>query len=256
MLRRLIAPSTMLRGAPLRMVPLPRCAGEDEACSQSRSAAVWTSTSAADAVLYPPPRSGGGGPRGATCGVARWRGRLCSASVALRVRLVASFSLAGLLALVIASSPARAGSPEEDFRGGLSAFNRGDYAAAMRLWRPLAETDDARSQAGIGFMYHRGLGVAVDDAQAAFWLRKAAEQGQAEGQLMLGNLYFFGLGVPQSYPAAYAWCELAQDNGQGEAEMCRDAALASIAGDEERRAAFRMVRELRERVGRARAKGP
>ena len=152
----------------------------------------------------------------------------------------------------VAISAAIAGSPEEDFRSGLSAFNGGDFATAMRLWRPLADGNDARSQAGIGFMYHRGLGVKTDDAQAAFWLRKAAEQGQAEGQLMLGSLYFFGLGVPQSYATAYAWCELAQDNGQAEAQMCRDAALQSLTEDAQLRDAFRMVREFRERFGRVR----
>ena len=85
--------------------------------------------------------------------------------------------------------PAVAASPEEEFRAGLSAFNSGDFATALRAWRPLAEGNDARSQAGIGFVYHRGLGVKVDDQQAAVWLRKAAEQGQAEGQFMLGSLY-------------------------------------------------------------------
>jgi len=152
----------------------------------------------------------------------------------------------------VAISAAVAGSPEEDFRAGLSAFNGGDFAAAMRLWRPLADRNDARAQAGIGFMYHRGLGVKTDDAQAALWLRKAAEQGQAEGQFMLGNLYFFGLGVPQSYATAYAWCELAQDNGQAEAQMCSDAALQSLTEDAQLRDAYRMVREFRERFGRAR----
>jgi TPR repeat protein len=157
-----------------------------------------------------------------------------------------------LVAMLLAPMPAaRAASAEEDFRNGLSAFNRGDFAAAMGLWRPLAEHDDPRSQAGVGFMYHRGLGVQVDDAQAAFWLRKAAEQGQAEGQLMLGSLYFYGLGVPQSYPTAYAWCEIAQDNGQADGQICRDAALQSIQADDELRDAFRMVREFRERFGRA-----
>jgi TPR repeat protein len=117
----------------------------------------------------------------------------------------------------IAISAVIAGSPEEDFRAGLSAFNGGDFAKAMRLWQPLADRNDARSQAGIGFMYHRGLGVKTDDVQAAFWLRKAAEQGQAEGQLMLG--------------------------------MCRDAALQSLTEDAQLREAFRMVRELRERLG-------
>lgn len=161
------------------------------------------------------------------------------------VRLFAGFAL-----LAICLPSAMAGTPEEDFRTGLSAFNRGDFAAAMRLWRPLADKNEARSQAGIGFMYHRGLGVKTDDVQAAFWLRKAAEQGQAEGQMMLGNLYFFGLGVQQSYPAAYAWCELAQDSGQAEAQMCRDAALESLSEEAQLREAFRMVRELRERIGR------
>lgn len=160
-----------------------------------------------------------------------------------------------LLAIVFAAaaSAAVAGSPEEDFRSGLSAFNGGDYAAAMRLWRPLADANDARSQAGIGFMYHRGLGVKTDDVEAAVWLRKAAEQGQAEGQLMLGSLYFFGLGVPQSYATAYAWCELAQDNGQAEGQICRDAALQSLTEDAQMKEAFRMVREFRERYGRARS---
>jgi len=154
----------------------------------------------------------------------------------------------------VAVSAVIAGTPEEDFRSGLSAFNGGDFAAAMRLWRPLADGNDARSQAGIGFMYHRGLGVKTDDAEAAVWLRKAAEQGQAEGQFMLGSLYFFGLGVPQSYATAYAWCELAQDNGQAEAQMCRDAALQSLTADSQLRDAFRMVRELRERFGRAKGR--
>ena len=165
--------------------------------------------------------------------------------VNLIVRFIAAFVL-----LAVSMSCAVAGTPEEEFRAGLSAFNGGDFAAALRLWRPLADRNDARSQAGIGFMYHRGLGVKTDDVLAAFWLRKAAEQGQAEGQMMLGNLYFFGLGVPQSYAAAYAWCELAQDNGQADAQPCRDAALESLSEDAQLREAFRMVRELRERLGR------
>jgi TPR repeat protein len=152
---------------------------------------------------------------------------------------------------VAAGSIAVAGSPEEDFRSGLSAFNRGDYAVAIRLWRPLADHNDARSQAGIGFMYHRGLGVKPDDVEAAYWLRKAAEQGQAEGQFMLGHLYFFGLGVSKSYAAAYAWCELAQDNGQAEAQFCRDAALESLTEEAQLREAFRMVADFRARFGRA-----
>jgi TPR repeat protein len=148
--------------------------------------------------------------------------------------------------LCVAVTGVRAETDDEQFRRGLSAFNTADYAAALEIWRPLAERDEPRSEAGIGFMYHRGLGVAVDDREAAIWLGRAAEQGQAEGQLMLGILFYYGRGVAQSFVQAYAWCELAENNGNGEATPCRDAALESMS-DPEREAAFRLVVELRAR---------
>jgi TPR repeat protein len=146
--------------------------------------------------------------------------------------------------LLVGNAPA--GTDEDDFRHGLSAFNTGDYATALKVWRPLAERDEPRSQAGIGFMYHRGMGVRADDREAAVWLRRAAERGQAEGQLMLGILFYYGSGVPQSYVRAYAWCELAETNGNGDATLCRDAALESMP-DADREEAFRLVVELRDR---------
>ena len=139
----------------------------------------------------------------------------------------------------------RAGA-DDNFRRGFAAFNSGDYATALQVWRRLAERDEPRSQAGLGFMYHRGMGVRVDDREAAVWLLRAAERGQAEGQLMLGILFYYGRGVPQSYVQAYAWCELAEINGNSDATLCRDAALESIP-DADRVRAFRLVVELRDR---------
>jgi TPR repeat protein len=156
---------------------------------------------------------------------------------------------AALIALAVAgvfSANARAGTDDNEFRRGLSAFNFGDYATAFEIWRPLAERGEPRSEAGIGFMYHRGQGVAADDREAAVWLSRAAEQGQAEGQLMLGILFYYGRGVAQSYVRAYAWCELAEINGNGDATLCRDAALESMS-NAEREVAFRLVVEFRER---------
>jgi TPR repeat protein len=154
------------------------------------------------------------------------------------------------LVLCLAESPivgtTRAATDDDDFRRGLSAFNTGDYATALKIWRQLAEKGEPRSQAGIGFMYHRGMGVRADDREAAAWLLRAAEHGQAEGQLMLGILFYYGLGLPQSYVQAYAWCELAETNGNGDATLCRDAALEAIP-DADREKAFRLVVELRGR---------
>jgi|SRR6516162_56031 len=54
-----------------------------------------------------------------------------------------------LLFSAIMVSAARAG----QFEAGLSAANRGDYATALTLWRPLAEAGDAVAQFNIGISY-------------------------------------------------------------------------------------------------------
>ena len=129
-----------------------------------------------------------------------------------------------------------------DFGSGLSAYNRGDYITAFRDWYPLAEHGDAAAQAGLGFLFHKGLGVAQDDVEAASWFEKGADKGQAEAQLLLGTLYFFGEGVQQSYVMAFTWCEIAQSNGQSDAIECRDAALEHMTSAEMKQS-FRLVTE-------------
>jgi len=146
---------------------------------------------------------------------------------------------------------ADAGTSDDDFGVGLSAFNRGDYRTALKKWQRLAEQEDPRSEEGIGFMYHRGLGVPVDDGAAAFWLRRAAEHGQPEGQLMFGILFYYGRGVTQSYVKAYAWCALADSNGNADAALCSEAALEMMS-DHDREEAFRLVVDLRRQYGTAR----
>jgi hypothetical protein len=140
--------------------------------------------------------------------------------------------------LLSAAQPATAG----DFRSGLSAYNRGDYITAFRDWYPLAEYGDAAAQAGLGFLFHKGLGVTQDDVEAASWFEKAADKGQAEAQLLLGTLYFFGEGVQQNYVMAFAWCEVAQSSGQSDALECRDAALEHMTTAEINQS-FRLVTE-------------
>jgi TPR repeat protein len=156
-----------------------------------------------------------------------------------------------VLVATLAVTPAMAAPSDQAFRQGLSAYNSGDFGKAMKIWLPLAQKEDAASQAGIGFMFHRGLGVATDNRKAAYWLRKAAEHGQPEGQFMLGTLYFYGAGVEKSYVNAYAWCDLAQDGGNADAQMCRDAALQSLATETDQKAAFRLSQDLHQRLHRS-----
>ena len=91
-----------------------------------------------------------------------------------------------LLALVLATTltTAAAAGPFEDAD---AAYQRGDYATALRLWRPLGEQGNALAQFNLGIMYRRGQGVPQDYAEAVKWNRLAAEQGDAEAQHNLGG---------------------------------------------------------------------
>ena len=93
----------------------------------------------------------------------------------------------------------------EGFAKGLAAYNRSDYAEAMRQWKPLAEQGHADAQNNLGLMYDNGHGVSQDHAAAVRWYRLAAEQGVADAQRKLGFMYGAGEGVPQDYAAAYMW---------------------------------------------------
>ena len=86
-------------------------------------------------------------------------------------------SIKSLLATLVLSlslvAPVVAG-PLED---GWAARKRGDYATALRLWRPLAEQGHDDAQVNLGVMYSKGEGVKQDYAKAQEWYRKAAKQG-------------------------------------------------------------------------------
>jgi len=69
------------------------------------------------------------------------------------------------------------------------------------------------AQNHIAARYAKGQGVLQDDAEAAYWYRKAAEQGYAGAQYNLGAMYYNGHGVPQDYIQASKWLILAKADG-------------------------------------------
>lgn len=95
------------------------------------------------------------------------------------------------------------------FQDGLLAYHRGDHAAAMEIWQPLAKRGEASAQYMVGYLYARGEGVVSNSGKAAHWYRKAADQGDPDAQLNLGLLYVNGHGVKKSYVSAYKWFALA-----------------------------------------------
>jgi TPR repeat protein len=111
----------------------------------------------------------------------------------------------GLMVAVVMAGGAVAGS----FEDGVTAFNRRDYATAVKLWRPLAEQGNPNAQVRLGDIYLDGLGVPQDYAEMAKWYRLAAEQGAADAQAVLGSAYAEGTGVARNYILAHMWLNLA-----------------------------------------------
>jgi cell division septation protein DedD len=148
--------------------------------------------------------------------------------------------LAAAIAALIGSSPALA-----DVKRGVSAWQAGDFAGAVREWRPLADKGDADAQFNMGQAYKLGRGAPADmklaqswyekaaaqgheQAQANLglilfqsgnrtaalpWIRKAAERGDPRAQYVLGTALFNGDGVPKDWPRAYALMSSAAAQG-------------------------------------------
>ena len=96
-----------------------------------------------------------------------------------------------------------------DYEAGLTAYQRADYAAALREWQPLAEQGHAGAQYYLGLLYDFHKGVPQDFTTARKWYEKAAAQGHAGAQNNLGGLYEFGHGVTKNDVLAYMWYSLA-----------------------------------------------
>ena len=109
-----------------------------------------------------------------------------------------------------------------DYNKGLTAYDSGDYATALREWKPLAEQGDVDAQFDLGWMYDMGYGVPEDDKHAVKWYTLAAEQGDDDAQFNLGWMYFHGEGVPekmnQRFPIALKWYTLAAEQGHDGAQ--------------------------------------
>ena len=130
------------------------------------------------------------------------------------------------------------------------AYDTGNYAKAVTLYRSLAEQGIAIAQFKLGLMYGKGQGIQQDYKEAVKWYQLAAEQGNADAQYSLGIMhaviqdyreaikwfrlsaeqgnagaqYYFGLmyahgqGIPQDYKEALKWYQLAAGQGNADAQ--------------------------------------
>ncbi|MEE2729460.1 MAG: caspase family protein [Pseudomonadota bacterium] len=97
-----------------------------------------------------------------------------------------------------ARRPIKTTATDCEIRGGeYVAFDRADYATALKIWLPVAQAGDAEAQTYVGEIYEKGLGLKPDYQAASIWYEKAAKQNFSRALINLGNLYEKGLGVAQ-----------------------------------------------------------
>lgn len=143
-----------------------------------------------------------------------------------------------------------------DVKGGVDAWARGDYTAAVTQWQGPAAGGDADAQFNLGQAYKLGRGVKQDlvraeelfgkaaeqghlqasdnyglllfqrgdRARALPFIRAAADRGDPRAQYLLGVAHFNGDGVTKDWVRAYALTSLAQQAGLPQAT----AALAQM----------------------------
>lgn len=143
--------------------------------------------------------------------------------------------------------PVKTSAVDCEIRGGeYVAYDRANYATALKVWLPQAQEGDAEAQNYVGEIYEKGLGIEADYVIAASWYRKAAEQGNTRAQINLGYLYESGLGVPRDLTVAMNWYRRASGLTDGELEYVssievaqREAAVARTASLEQEVGALR-----------------
>jgi len=113
-------------------------------------------------------------------------------------------------------------SAEGGFKEGWDAYDRNDYATALKEWKTLAEQGNATAQYSLAVMYDKGQGVPQDYKTAVKWYTLAAKQGKVSAQYNLGLMYAKGQGVPQGYIYAHMWFDIAASSGNKDALKNRD----------------------------------
>ncbi len=94
-----------------------------------------------------------------------------------------------------------------DFDAGMSAFDRGDYAAAHAAFEPLAQQGNGEAQYMLGYLYATGKGVAKNETRAYQWFLLADEGGVPEARQSRDDLArrMTATQVDQAMEAAENW---------------------------------------------------
>ncbi|MEO5577724.1 MAG: SPOR domain-containing protein [Sphingomicrobium sp.] len=126
--------------------------------------------------------------------------------------------IAMILALLAMTLPASA---PASVRSGIEAWQQGNPAKAVAIWRALADKGDLDAAFNLAQAYRLGRGVPADSGEAKKWFEKAARAGHLDAQVSLG-LLLFDIG---DRTAALMWLKRAADRGEPRALLVTGTAL-------------------------------
>ena len=109
----------------------------------------------------------------------------------------------------------------QSVRAGIEAWQRGDHAQAVSIWRPLAESGDADASFNLGQAYRLGRGVQTNLGAAQLWLDRAARKDHLDAQATLGLLLF----ESGNRQGGLRWLKMAAERGEPRALLVYGTAL-------------------------------
>jgi TPR repeat protein/uncharacterized caspase-like protein len=94
-----------------------------------------------------------------------------------------------------------------------AAFQRSDFAAAIKAWKVAAGWGEASAAYDLGVMAFTGQGEPKDQAEAVKWFAQAAKAGHPGGMVNYGLSLLNGYGVGANLPEGVHWLKAAADAG-------------------------------------------
>lgn len=137
-----------------------------------------------------------------------------------------------------------------DITAAEKAMHAGNYAEAYCIWRHLADRGHPIAMYNIGWMYHNGFGLVIDDIKAAEWWRNAAESGLEEAEQALGMLYYYGgKGVPRDLQKSAEYLMPGAARGDEEAALLLESFIGKLDPEMRKRFDRLLEKQIEEKAG-------
>lgn len=101
------------------------------------------------------------------------------------------------------------------YAAALTAYDSGDYAESLRLFKTAADKGDAAAAWNLYVMYLNGDGVEKDETESFRWLLRSAELDDADAMFSLAVCCYQGIpGKESDYKRSLFWAKKAKESGR------------------------------------------